>query len=56
MKFLKSYLVKHPIKHGGRKNHRNKFNILIASKYVDVLSFNQYVNELNDFNFPRIEG
>ena len=37
---------------GGRKKHRNKYNIAIASKYVDVLSFNQYVNELNDFNFP----
>ena len=40
---------------GGRKKHRNQYNIVIASKYVDVLSFNQYVNELNDFNFPGKE-
>ena len=31
------------------------YNIVIASKYVDVLSFNQYVNELNDFHFPGKE-
>jgi hypothetical protein len=41
---------------GGRKKHRNKYNIEIASKYVDVLSFNQYVNELNDFHFPGKEN
>ena len=41
---------------GGRKKHRNQYNIVIASKYVDVLSFNQYVNELNDFHFPGKEG
>ena len=40
---------------GGRKKHRNQYNIVIASKYVDVLSFNQYVNELNDFHFPGKE-
>lgn len=40
---------------GGRKEHRNQYNIVIASKYVDVLSFNQYVNELNDFHFPGKE-
>ena len=37
---------------GGRKKHRNKYNIEIASKHVDVLSFNQYVNELDNFKFP----
>ena len=37
---------------GGRKKHRNKYNIQIASKYMDVLSFNQYVNELDEFKFP----
>ncbi|MEC8031518.1 MAG: hypothetical protein VX138_06125 [Bacteroidota bacterium] len=34
------------------KEHRNKFNVEIAAKYVDVLSFNQYVDELDDFTIP----
>ena len=37
------------------QEHRNKFNVEIAAKYVDVLSFNQYVDELDDFEIPSIK-
>jgi len=35
--------------------HRNKYNVKIASEYLDILSFNQYDNELVDFTFPGSE-
>ncbi|MDG1731255.1 MAG: hypothetical protein P8K68_08470 [Algibacter sp.] len=32
--------------------HRNKYNVPIGAQYLDIISFNQYDNELTDFEYP----
>ena len=32
--------------------HRNKYNVPIGAEYLDIVSFNQYDNELNTFTYP----
>lgn len=32
--------------------HRNQYNVPIGAKYLDIISFNEYANELVEFNYP----
>ncbi len=36
--------------------HRNKYNVPIGAEYLDIISFNQYDNELTDFQYPLREN
>jgi len=36
-------------------NHKNKINVSIAAKYVDILSFNAYENEIENYPYPPEE-
>lgn len=34
------------------RNHRNQYNVPIGAQYLDIISFNQYDNELTGFEYP----
>ncbi|GAB1308880.1 hypothetical protein KH5_15630 [Urechidicola sp. KH5] len=34
-------------------NHKNKINVSIAAKYLDILSFNAYENEIEFYPYPQ---
>lgn len=36
-------------------NHKNKINVAIGAKYLDVLSFNAYENEIEFYPYPQKE-
>ncbi|GGZ87421.1 hypothetical protein [Algibacter mikhailovii] len=36
-------------------NHKNKINVTIAAKYLDILSFNAYENEIEKYPYPPKE-
>jgi len=36
-------------------SHKNKINVSIAAKYLDILSFNAYENEVEQYPFPPSE-
>ncbi len=36
-------------------NHKNKINVTIAAKYLDILSFNAYENEIEHYPYPPSE-
>jgi len=36
-------------------NHKNKINVSIAAKYLDILSFNAYENEIEHYPYPPKE-
>jgi hypothetical protein len=35
--------------------HRNKYDVTIGAQYLDILSFNQYDNELTEFSYPGMK-
>jgi hypothetical protein len=36
-------------------NHRNKYNVTIGAKYLDIISFNQYDNEITENTFEELQ-